>query len=84
MSRNTAIRGSCSQKDFALLYIFHYIRRRLVRETKHWGSPLPQDGLDIPITQYVIKTESSEKLFIQIKNFVEEQYLEPEKIPIKD
>ena len=35
-------------------------------------------------TLYTIKAESSEKIFSQIKTFVEEHYLEAEKIPIKD
>ena len=55
-----------------------------VRETKFQRSPLPQGGLEIPITLYVIKADGSEKIFSQDKNFVEEHSLEPKKIPIKD
>ena len=71
---------------FAFFYFTKYssILSAVVRETKFCRSPLPQGELEIPITLYVIKAESSEKVFSQMKNFVEKHYLEPEKIPIKD
>lgn len=54
-----------------------------IRETKFQRSPLPQGGLEIPITLYEIKADGSEKIFSQNKIFVEEHSLEPKKIPIE-
>ena len=56
----------------------------VVRETKFQGSPLPKGGREMPITLCVIKAESREKISGQMKSFVEEYYLQPEKIPIND
>ena len=55
-----------------------------VRETKFRRSPLPQGGLEIPITLYIRKAESTDNIYNQMKGFVEKYYMEPEKITIKE
>lgn len=71
-------------QTFAFFTVFGGVLPAGVRGTKFRRSPLPHGGLKRSITLYVIKTESSDKIFIQMKNFVEVHYLEPEKILIKD
>ena len=56
-----------------------------VRQTKYRRSPLhPQGGLEIPIFLLIECGDSSEKNYQEMIKFVDEYYLEPEKIPIKE
>ena len=43
---------------------------------------LPQGGLEIPIKLQVGKGKVSLEIFIKMKSFVLDNYLEPEKIPL--
>ena len=45
---------------------------------------LPRGGLEILIFLFIERGDSSEKNYQQMIKFVDEFYLEPEKIPIKE
>ena len=55
-----------------------------VRQTMFRISPLPQGGLEIPIYLCIQQGERSGEIYNQIKNYVVEYYMEPEKIAIKE
>lgn len=68
------------------LYFTKYggILSATVRQTKFRRSPLPQGGLEIPITLYIQRGESDDRIYNQMRGFAQEYYMEPEKIPIKE
>ena len=51
-----------------------------VRDTKCHISPIPNRGLEIPVTLVVKKGASSGEVFLKMKNYLEEHYIEPELI----
>ena len=55
-----------------------------MRSTKYRPSPIPSGGLEIPILLVVKKGTSSSPVFEKMENFIEEYYLEPDKICVKN
>ena len=53
-----------------------------VKATKFRQSPLPQGGLEIPIKLAIGKGEASDDVFEKMKDFVDNNYIEPEKVSV--
>lgn len=53
----------------------------IVRASKFRRSPLPQGGLEIPITLMVSQGDTTSQIFSKMKGLVAEYYMEPENIP---
>ena len=54
-----------------------------VRQTKFRRSPLPQGGLEIPISLRIWQADSSNSVYEKMKKFFKEYYLEPEDILVE-
>lgn len=52
-----------------------------VCDIKFRRSPLPQGGLEIPITVTVLKNHASQKIYSKMQAFMKEYYVEPDNIP---
>ena len=52
-----------------------------VRDPKYRRSPIPQGGLEIPITLKVFKGDTPDNVFKKMGEFLERFYVEPDKIP---
>ena len=55
-----------------------------VRDTKFRRSPLPQGGLEVPITLRIEQGRTSVDIFQKMKSYVEGYYIEPDNIPITE
>ena len=55
-----------------------------VRCTKYRRSPLPQGGLEIPVTLLIFKGDSSDDVYSNMQELVANNYIEPEKISVID
>ena len=55
-----------------------------VRGTKYRRSPLPQGGLEIPVTLLIFKGDSSDDVYSKMQELVANNYIEPEKISVID
>ena len=53
----------------------------LVRDLKYRRSPIPQGGLEIPITLKVFKGDTPNNVFKKMREFLEKFYVEPDKTP---
>ena len=53
-----------------------------VRDSKFRRSPIPKGGLEIPIVLIVWKDKASTSVFSRMKDFVEEYYIEPDKMTV--
>ena len=53
----------------------------LVRDPKYRRSPIPQGGLEIPITLKVFKGDTPDHVFKKMWEFLERFYVEPDKTP---
>ena len=54
-----------------------------VKSTKYRPSPIPSGGLEIPILLVVRKGTSSSSVFRKMEHFIDEYYLEPDKIGVR-
>ena len=52
-----------------------------VRDVKFRRSPLPQGGLEIPITLTILQNNASLRVYDKMQEFMMEYYVEPENIP---
>ena len=52
-----------------------------VNDSSFRRSPIPQGGLEIPITLSVDQAETPKAVFEKMKGFIKENYIEPNQIP---
>ena len=78
-----SIVGHLPQEISRFCKFYNGVINATVRMTKFRRIPLPQGGLEIPIKLCVGKEDSSNEVFRKMKGFMLENYLEPEKIPLK-
>ena len=66
------------QEKYLAFLDISWITEARIRETKCHISPIPNRGLEIPVTLVVKKGTPSGEVFSQMKDFLEEYYIEPE------
>ena len=52
-----------------------------VCDIKFRRSPLPQGGLEIPISVTILKNNASQRIYGEMQAFIKEYYVEPDNIP---
>ena len=55
-----------------------------IRCTKYRRSPLPQGGLEIPVTSLIFEGDSTENVYSKMQELVANNYIDPEKISVID